>query len=163
MRKIGAFEAMWAVYFIVLLLLWMIFEKAMGLHDVNIDKHESMSMFFALIAIGTYVFYMKAKRKQLGDDVNYMDLLFGGIAFSIGVAILTPLAQYIISEFITPDYFQNAINYTVENNKKTLEDAQAYFNLKNYIFQSTLFSLGMGIVTSAIVAIFFRKKIKVEN
>jgi len=163
MRKIGAFEIMWTIYFVVVALLWMVFEKAMGWHDVHIDKHEIYTNFFGIVATIMVVFFMKAKRRQLGDDVNYMDLLFAGIALSLGIAILSPLSLYITFEFITPDYFQNAINYGVENNKTTLEKAEAYFNYKNYVFQSSLGGLAMGIVTSAIVAIFFRKKVKVEN
>lgn len=163
MRKIGAFEVMWTIYFVVVALLWMVFEKAMGWHDVHIADHAMYTNFFGIVATIMVVFFMKAKRRQLGDDVNYMDLLFGGIALSLGIAILSPLSLYITFEFITPDYFQNAINYGVENNLTTLEEAQAYFNFKSYVFQSSLGGLGMGIVTSAIVAIFFRKKVKVEN
>jgi hypothetical protein len=37
-------------------------------------------------------------------------------------------------------------------------DAEAQFNLKSYIIQSTVGALVMGIVTTAIVAIFTRKK-----
>lgn len=160
MKFIGKFEVMWAIYFIATLILWMVFEKAVGLHDVHFDKHENVSYVFSIFAIGIYIFYMKAKRKQLANNVNYLNLLYGGIITSIGVAILTPLAQYIINVYISPDFFQNAINFTVENNKKSLEEAEAYFNLSNYIMISTIFSLVMGIVTSAIVAIFFRKPIK---
>ena len=76
--------------------------------------------------------------------------------------------QIIIFLFITPGtprilIISYSINYGVENNLTTLEEAEAYFNFKNYVFQSSLGGLAMGIVTSAIVAIFFRKKVKVEN
>lgn len=42
----------------------------------------------------------------------------------------------------------------------SVEDAQAYFNLESYMVQSTVGALMMGIVTSAIVAVFVRSKSK---
>ena len=36
--------------------------------------------------------------------------------------------------YILPNYFQNAINYAVENNRMKLKDAQAFFNLKRVFF-----------------------------
>ena len=43
---------------------------------------------------------------------------------------------------------------------RTVEDAQAYFNLESYMVQSDVGALMMGIVTSAIVAVFVRSKSK---
>jgi subtilase family serine protease len=42
----------------------------------------------------------------------------------------------------------------------TEEAARKQFNLKNYIIQATIGALIMGVVTSAIVAIFTRKREK---
>lgn len=40
----------------------------------------------------------------------------------------------------------------------TQEDAENYFTMRNYIMQRLLWPLGIGLVTSAIVALFLRKK-----
>jgi hypothetical protein len=37
-------------------------------------------------------------------------------------------------------------------------DAEAYFNLKNYMIQSVVGALIMGVVTTAVVAFFLRAK-----
>lgn len=157
MKHIGKFEIMWAVYFIVVALLWMIFEKAMGWHDVHIADHAVYTNFFSIVAILVVVLYMKAKKQQLGNENNYKNLLLGGIGVSIFIAILSPISQFIIHEFITPEYFTNIINYSVENGILTQEEAESNFNFSTYIIQSSFVGLVMGIVTSAIVAIFFRK------
>jgi hypothetical protein len=60
--------------------------------------------------------------------------------------------------YISPDYFTNAINFAVDNGKMELQQAQEFFNLRSYIFQSALGGVVMGLITSAIVAIFIRKK-----
>ena len=157
MKYLGKFEVMWTLYFTVIGLIWMVFEKQMGWHDVNIKDHAHFTNFFGIVATLMVVLFMKAKRQQLQENSNYKALLYSGIAWSIGIAILTPLSLYITFEFITPDFFINMIRFSVENKLATLEEAQDYFNFGNYVMQSTIFALIMGIITSTIVAIFFRK------
>lgn len=149
---------MWAVYFSVVGLVWMIFEKSMGWHDVNIADHPVYTNLFSIVAILVVVMYMKAKKRQLGEKHNYKNLLWGGVGLSIFIAVLSPLFQYITFEYITPDYLTNAINYAVQSGNATQEEAEAYFNFSSYIIQSSIFALIVGIITSAVVAIFFRKK-----
>ena len=62
------------------------------------------------------------------------------------------------SKVVSPEYYENIINYTVEMDKMTLEEAKAYFNFKSYMIQSIIGAPIMGIITSAIVAIFVKKK-----
>jgi len=76
----------------------------------------------------------------------------------IVVAALSPLGQYIIHQFITPSYFPNAIAYSVNNDVMDQAEAEKYFTLKNYIVQSVMGAVIMGIITSAIVALLVRKK-----
>jgi hypothetical protein len=52
------------------------------------------------------------------------------------------------------------LDYVVEHDMMTEEAARKQFNLKNYIIQATIGALIMGVVTSAIVAIFTRKREK---
>ena len=152
-------EIKWGVIFTVLALLWMVLEKALGWHDVHIDKHAIYTNFFAIIAIGVFVYALLEKRnKDLGGKMTWVQGLVSGVIISVVVAILSPLSQYITHELITPDYFQNAINYSVENNFMTEENAKTYFSFKSYLIQSAFGALGMGVVTSAIVALFVRKK-----
>jgi hypothetical protein len=158
MKKIGTFELMWAIYFIAVGIIWMVFEKAMGWHDVHIADHEVYTNFFSIVAILVVVLYMKAKKRQLAEENNYKNLLLGGIGLSVFIALLSPISMFITFEYITPDYISNAINYAVESGNATQEEAEAYFNFSSYIIQSSIFALIIGIITSAIVAIFFRKK-----
>ncbi|MCW3074087.1 MAG: hypothetical protein JWP69_1156 [Flaviaesturariibacter sp.] len=65
-------------------------------------------------------------------------------------------------EFITPNYFTTATQYAVSSGALTQPEAEAYFNLRNYLIQGTLATPVMGIVTTAIVAIFTRRTKKIE-
>jgi hypothetical protein len=83
---------------------------------------------------------------------------FSGVIISIVVALLAPVSQWITHEVISPEYFPNAIEYAVATGQSTLKEAQNNFNLSGYIIQSTGFALIVGLVTSALVAIFTRRK-----
>ena len=152
-------ELKWALIFIVVQLLWMVGEKAVGLHDTHIDQHATYTMLFALPAIAMYVFALLDKRKNFyGGAMTYLQGLKAGIIITVIVTLLTPLAQYIISTVITPDYFDNAIEYVVAHEQMTQQEAEDYFNLQAYLWQAVFGALLLGVVTSAVVAIFTRKK-----
>ena len=70
------------------------------------------------------------------------------------------LWQYLTSVVISPEYFPNIIKYAVDNGKVTQAEAISYFNLKSYVTYGVIGALGMGAVTSAIVAIFVKSKNK---
>ncbi len=152
-------ELKWAFIFMAMMLLWMVMERLTGLHDVHIDKHEIYTNFVAIPAILIYVLALREKRQKFyGGTMSYGQGVISGFVITLVVTIFTPLTQYITSAFITPDYFNNVIKYTVEQGKMTQVEAEAFFNMKNYILQSTLFAPIMGIVTTLIVAIFVKKK-----
>lgn len=156
-----AIEIKWAFIFIIMMLLWMIMEKLTGLHDVNIDKHPIVTNFVAIPAILIYVLALLEKRKKsFSGYMTYLQGFVTGVTITVIVTIFTPLTQYITSEIISPDYFTNVINYSVENGYMTREAAEEEFNLSNYIIMSTFGAFVMGVVTSAIIAIFTIKKKK---
>ncbi|WP_346860430.1 DUF4199 domain-containing protein [uncultured Draconibacterium sp.] len=158
MKKI-AIEIKWAILFIVVQLVWMIGERVAGLHDENIDKHYIVTNFFAIVAIAVYVVALLDKRKNsYHGKMTWKQGFLSGLIITAGVTLLTPLSQYITSALITPNYFTNMIQYSVNEGKLTQEAAEAYFNMKSYILQSSIFAPVVGVVTSAIVAIFTKKK-----
>lgn len=158
MKKI-AIEIKWGVIFAIVSLLWMMLEKALGWHDELIDKHMIYTNFFAIVAIAVYVVALLDKRKNYyNGKMTWLQGFLSGIWIAVVVAILAPLTQYITSTIITPEYFPNVIEASVELGMKTREEAEAYFTLKNYIMQSVIGALLMGAVTSAIVALFVKRK-----
>jgi hypothetical protein len=152
-------EIKWAVIFTVMMLVWMLLERIFGLHDEHIDKHPVFTNFVAIPAIAIYVLALLDKRDNFyKGSMNYLQGLIAGLIITGIVTILSPLSQIITSLVITPDYFPNAINYAVSEQKMTQQEAEAYFNLPNYIIQGLVGAPIMGVFTSVIVAIFTRKK-----
>jgi Na+-driven multidrug efflux pump len=155
-----SFEIKWAFIFTAVLLLWVTLERLVGLHDQYIHLHYIFTNFFMLAAVAVFSFAFRAKKKELGGAMTYKQALISGVIISFFVMLITPFSQYIVSTIITPHYFENAINYSVGNNLQTPEEAAAYFSLKNYMLQATAFAPIAGIVTSAVVALFFVTKKK---
>ncbi len=164
MIKNYALEIKWGVFFILMQLAWMTMERLAGLHDTHIDKHAVVTNLVAIPAILMYVLALREKRnKQLGGAMTYRQGFTAGLIMTIVVTLLSPLSQYITSTIITPDYFENAIQYAVSSGASTQEEAEANFNLKNYLMITVLFTPVMGIVTTAIVALFLKKGPKTAN
>ncbi|HSL88001.1 MAG TPA: DUF4199 domain-containing protein [Ignavibacteriaceae bacterium] len=152
-------EIKWAIFFFVMMLLWMVLEKLAGLHDANIDKHHIFTNFVAIPAIAVYVFALLDKRRNFYNGImSYKQGFISGLIITLIVTVLSPLTQYITSTIITPDYFKNIIEYSVKENKMTRDDAESYFNLSGYIIQTIIFTPVMGIITTAIVTILTRSK-----
>jgi hypothetical protein len=153
-------EIKWALIFVVMTLLWMVLEKLSGLHSTHLDKHLYLTNLFAIPAVLIYVLALKDKKKSYYNGLmTFKQGFISGLIISVIVMLFSPLTQWIISTIISPEYFPNVIAYSVETGYyKTVEEAESFFNLKNYMIQSAIAAIGMGVVTSAIVAFFLRTK-----
>lgn len=153
-------EIKWGFIFTGVMLLWMVIERMMGWHSENIDQHVYMTNLFAIPAIAVYVFALIDKReKDYLGSMNWMQGFKSGAYVTLVAALLSPFAQVVIHTVISPDFFQNMIEYSVETGNISQENAQATFNLSNYILQGVIGTLFMGIITSAFVALFTRKRV----
>ena len=153
-------EIKWAIIFTIVGLLWMILEKISGLHDQYIDYHLYLTNLFAIPAIIMMVMALKEKkRKDYNGMMTYKQGFISGLILSVFIAVLSPLAQYITTYYITPDYFPNVIKRSVElGYYADTAAAEANFNYQNYAIQGAIGALVMGILTTAIAMIFIRTK-----
>jgi hypothetical protein len=153
-------ELKWALVYVFVFLLWMLGEKLTGLHDEHIDQHQTVTLFFFPLHILIYVLALLNKRKaDFQGLMSYKQGLISGVVLSILIGLLSIPAQWVVSTLITPDFFDNAIAYSLEiNYHETLEEAQEYFNLESYLLQSSVGSLITGIVLSSIISLFTKRK-----
>lgn len=152
-------EIKWAIIFVVMMLLWMVLERLSGLHDQHIAYHPIVTNFVAIPAIIIFALALLNKRNAFyNGKMTWGQGFITGVVMTAFITIVSPLTQYLTTAVISPDYFTNVIEYTVEQGKMTREEAEAYFNTNNYLVQTVMFTPVMGIVTTAIVAIFTRKK-----
>ncbi|MCY2687831.1 DUF4199 domain-containing protein [Salinimicrobium sp. TH3] len=153
-------EIKWAVIFSVVMILWMVGEKLLGLHDEYISEHAFYTSFFAIVAIGIYLLALYDKRKNFHNGVmSWKEGFKSGAILTLGIVILSPFVQLLISFVITPEYFANITEYSVETGEMTRQEAEAYFNISNYILQSLLWAAVTGLITAAIAALIMRRKV----
>lgn len=150
-------EIKWALIFTIMSLVWMLLEKLAGLHDKHIDKHAIYTNLIAIPAIAIYVFALQDKRRNFyNGEMSYKQGFVSGLILTLIVTLLSPLSQYITSTIISPEYFPNVIRYVSIKGEMSKIEAENYFNLKNYIIQGLIGAPVMGLITTAIVAIFTR-------
>ena len=155
-------EFKWAFIFIFMSLVWMLLERLTGLHDENIDQHAIYTNLIAIPAILIYYFAIKEKRDRFyKGQISFKQGFKSGLIISIMVTLITPLSLYISTKFISPEYFTNAVEYSVKNKLMVKNEALAYFNYKNYLVLSLMSAPVMGIITSLIIS-FIIKTIKDE-
>jgi len=153
-----AIELKWGIIFFAAILLWAVFEKYIGLHDERIDKHHILTNFFAIPAILIYVLALLDKRKWLGGQITWTQGFVCGLIVAVVVAILSPVSQYLTHNFLSPEFFPNIIDSSLKHGKLDRDQAEAFFNLGNYIKQSMIGAIMMGAATSAIVALFIKRR-----
>ena len=163
MKKI-TIEIKWALIFAAMTLVCLVLEKLAGFHSTHIDKHHIVTNFIAIPAIAVYVFaFLDKRKKYYGGTMTYMQGFMCGVIITLFVTILSPLTQSIVSYVITPEYFPNAIKLAVSTGAMTQQDAENYFNNSNYVMMGLMGAPVMGLITTAVVAIFTRKKATLQN
>ncbi|MGB3800269.1 MAG: DUF4199 domain-containing protein [Lewinella sp.] len=151
-------EIKWALLFTAMMLVWVLLERLVGLHGPYIERH---ALYTNLVAVPAFLIYCLALREKRDTyyqgTMTYRQGLICGAVMTVIIALLSPLAQLITHTLITPRYFPNLIEYAVSTDQMSRPDAQAYFRLDSYMLQSAVASLFLGLLTTGIVAIFFRK------
>ena len=142
----------------------MALERGLGLHDAYIARHATFSSLFAIVAFALYWLALKEKRRvHYQGEMRFSQGFSCGVIITLIVTLFTPVSQYVVSEFITPHYFDNMIAYVVEQKTMSADAAQSYFSLPNYILQSLIMAPVMGVLTSLLVAFVMRTKTKVSE
>lgn len=152
-------EIKWAIVYSIIALLWMFLEKIVGLHDIHIDKQLIYTNLFAIPAIIIYFLAIKDKKKvTYHNHMTWKEGFISGIILSFIISIFSPLVQVTTTTIISPEFFKNAIQYSIEKKYMSQSAAETYFSLKSYIIQGFFGALSMGTITGAIVALVIQTK-----
>ncbi|MFA0962763.1 DUF4199 domain-containing protein [Roseivirga sp. BDSF3-8] len=156
--KKRAIEIKWGLIFFVVALLWMVLEKGLGLHDKYISQHAIYTNLFAIPAILLYVFALLDKRRNFYyGHITYRQAFTSGAIITAIVMVLSPVSQLIVHYLITPDYFATVSKYAVSTGQMTPPEAENYFNLPSYMMQAIIGAAVLGLLTSALVALFVKR------
>lgn len=148
-------EIKWGLIFSLMMLLWLALERLTGLHDKHIGLQAYLTNLIAIPAIWIYVLMLREKRRQLGGKLSFKQAFLAGLLMTVVAAVLVPPSQWLTFNFITPHYLENALNYSVAHGQP-LAEAQAFFNRSNYLRVGIIGALGMGLITTLILAFIMR-------
>ncbi len=155
-----AIEIKWSMIFIGISLAWLLIERLVGLHDKYIHLHQYLTLLFMIPAIWMYVLALKDKKNYCyNGQMTFVQGFLTGIIITLIITAISPLTQYVVSEYVTPDFFENATAYSLKTgDHKTEAEAKAYFNYENYALQATIAAFIWGLITSLVVAFFVKTK-----
>ena len=152
-------EFTWAVIYTLASLLWTVLEKSLGFHDKHIGSQMIFVWLFGLPAFAIYFFALKDKQNNYYNrKANWQQLFLSGLTLSVFVALMSPIAQYISFNVISPDWIKNSINYYIEVRKMSAENAKMLFSFNGLILQAISNGISIGVIISAIVALLLRTK-----
>lgn len=155
-------EFKWASIFTGINLVWIYLEKYLGLHGEYIDYHSIVSLVM-LLPFG-FCIYMSLRQKReeyYNGEMTWQKAFGSGALLSFLVAGLSPGPIYVMSQYVSPDFFENAIAKSIGMGA-TPEMAKQFFNLNAYISQAIMFYLAFGIMISAVVGLVIKNKSKVK-
>lgn len=151
-------EIRWGVIFSAAMLAWLLIERLAGLHSVRIAHHATWTNLFAVIAIAIYVLALMQKRdKELNGRMSWKQGFLSGLIITVVVVLLAPLTQWLAHSFITPHFFVNMAEHAVRSGHMVEAEALSYFSLQSYMIQAVVGAAVMGVLTSAVVALFVRR------
>lgn len=151
-------EFKWASIFTAINLIWVYFEKYLGLHDNHIDKH-ALTGLILLVPFAFCIFMsLRQKREEYyNGEMSWQKAFLSGALLSLLVAGLSAGPVYVMSQYISPDFFELARAKSIEKGASE-EIANQLINLNAYISQVIMFYLAFGVMISAIVGLIVKRK-----
>ncbi|MEO8665281.1 MAG: DUF4199 domain-containing protein [Ignavibacteria bacterium] len=152
-------EIKFALIFVILSFIWNIIEYAAGLHSTHISIHPYfVTPFFIILTVVIYLLAIREKRKNSGGQITFSKAFMTGVMLTFFIIILNPAFQYIYSEFINTNFYSAFIQNDVATGKLTRQDAEDYYNFKNFIVRGSVYRIIMSISATLIIAVFIKKK-----
>ncbi len=154
-------EVKWGLIVALTSMAWLFLERIVGLHDTYIALHASYTNLIAIPYFIIYYLALKDKRDKFYDGkISFKQGFKTGVIISLIYTILVPICLFVSLNYITPDYFKNAINYAIENKLMQASEAKAYFSYDNYVFISMVSAPLLGVMTSFIMSLILKSKRK---
>jgi hypothetical protein len=158
MKKFAT-EIKWGIRYAFLWILWLFIEKSSGYYEAKISDHALYSALFTFVTLFVYFVALKEKKNTFfKGEMTWKQGCITGIFLTVVMTVLTPFCQIIFHKAIAPEFFPNMIAYSMSNGNSR-ETAENYFSLSNYILQSAFGTLSLGVVLSAVVALFLQTKV----
>lgn len=162
MNKIGI-ELKWAAIITTFSCVWAAFENQLGYHK-DFSNIIVTAFFYYIILTFLWAIAFIDKKKSMGKDAiwEFKNAFKFGLFLTGILSILSPISQYIMFDVISPDYFNNIIEYQLAKGNQTRESLELIHNMNFSIRQGVMNALSLGVIYSAMYAWVFKTK-KVNN
>ncbi|UUV21159.1 DUF4199 domain-containing protein [Flavobacterium sp. CBA20B-1] len=163
MNKIGI-ELKWAALITAFTCGWAALESALGYHKDFSNIIVTAFIYYVILTFLWAIAFID-KKKSLGKNAvwEFKSAFKFGLFLTGLLTLLSPISQYIIYENISPDYFENIINYQLSKGKQTRESLELIHNMNFTIRQGVMNALSLGVIYSALYAWVFKTKKQVIN
>ncbi|SEH65703.1 Protein of unknown function [Paenimyroides aquimaris] len=157
MNKIGI-ELKWAGIITAFTCLWAALKQALGYHK-DFSNILIPAIYYVILTFLWAIAFVD-KKKSLGKGAvwEFKSAFKFGLILTGLLTILSPIAQYIIYENISPDYFNNMIEYQMAKGRQTRESLELIHNINFAIRQGVMNSLSLGVIYAALYAWVFKTK-----
>lgn len=157
MEKFGI-EIKWAALITLSLCGWNYVEKMMGWHDDFSMVIASILIQFLILIVLMFFAFIDKKRNAFANQWTFMQAFKFGLFLTGLLTIFSPLAQYIIYQSISPDYFSNIIEYQLAKGKYTKESLLEIHNIDLKIREGVTNTLSIGVIFTALFAFVLKNK-----
>ena len=148
MKKLGI-EIKWVALITCLTVLCFVVEKFMGWHNQANHNISSILISFIglylLIFVCYYLAYREIKQNIYQNNWSFKEAFKFGLLLTSMVAILNPIAQYIMYESISPDYFEQQKAFIIKNHAHA-DMLIENINLSSYIRYGIVDTFSYGIL-----------------
>lgn len=154
-KYLTKYEWRWAAIYTLVILIWGAFEFEMGWHGEHIASHLYLIILFLLpAAIVYYVFLLDKRAHRFKKRMKWRH----GFRSAMGLTFLTILmlipVQILLFQLVTPDFFDNAARYRVEQGQLSPEQASKLFNPRTFAVIIPIAFTLLGLFLSIIIPFF---------
>lgn len=151
------------------LCLWILAEYLLGLHSTRMHIGEYTIYFSVIIPMVTIYLGLKEKRdKRLNGKFSFRSGIKAGLMISLIAAIITTLFLIFYFNYINPQYADIGVAFykgkIIQSGKTAIQQTEELENIKrmfgfiNQLLFGVIGTIGTGLIISAGVSYFLKKK-----
>lgn len=164
MKKISL-ELKWALILGIVHLFFILIDRLFGIYEFeSISKIVFSGIPFTISSIYSFTFALfNIKSRRLLSEMTYKDGFKSGTIITLLFLLLLPIIHS-LAYLANPNYFSDAIQYAIINNKLTLEQAQFQYSFTFYLITNIITSTFSGLLMSSLIPLIVNKlKLKAEQ
>ncbi|UYW02430.1 DUF4199 domain-containing protein [Flavobacterium agricola] len=146
----------WAIRFTFVAILWTYLEKLLGYHDDKISSLFSFGLIFGIVYFITYYLTLaEIYSKVYNNKITYKSAFINLAALSILIAFLSPFPHMVMENYISPDFYNNAMAMYEGKSEDAIANAQQFYSITSRVVNGIQNALSIGILFAAIMPLFF--------